>query len=173
MELKEIAALIRDVPDFPKPGIIFKDITTLTSDAAGFRAVMDIFIDRYKDQKIDKIVGIESRGFVFGGALGFELHCGVQLMRKPGKLPADTISASYELEYGTATLELHKDAVKPGERVLIIDDLLATGGTIEAATELVERLGGQVVELAFVIELDFLHGREKTGDRPIFSILHF
>lgn len=173
MDIKEIAGLIRDVPDFPKPGILFKDITTLISNAEGFRAVMDLLIERYRDKGIDKIVGIESRGFVFAGPLAYELGCGVQLMRKPGKLPYDKISASYELEYGTATLELHVDAIKPGEKVLIIDDLLATGGTIDAAASLIEKLDGELIECAFVIELDFLNGREKIGDRPVFSLIHF
>jgi adenine phosphoribosyltransferase len=173
MDLKQIAELIRDVPDFPKPGIIFKDITTLIADPEGLKAVIDLLRDRYKDRRIDKIVAIESRGFIFGGALAYLLDCGFQLLRKPGKLPADTISASYELEYATATLELHKDAIKPGERVLILDDLLATGGTIEAAASLVEQLGGEVVECAFVIELDFLNGRDKVGGKPIFSLIHF
>ncbi len=173
MDLKEVAALIRDVPDFPKPGVLFKDITTLIQDAEGFKTVIDIFVERYKDKGIDKVVGIESRGFMFAGALAYLLNCGVQLMRKPGKLPADTISASYELEYGSATLEIHKDAIKPGEKVLVVDDLIATGGTIEAASRLVEELGGELVELAFVVELDFLHGRDKIGDRPVHSLIHF
>jgi len=173
MEIHDIARLIRDVPDFPKPGILFKDITTLISNAEGFKAVMDLLIARYRGKGIDKIVAIESRGFVFAGPLAYALGCGVQLMRKPGKLPYRKISASYELEYGTATLEIHVDAVRPGEKVLIIDDLLATGGTIDAAASLIEQLGADLVECAFVIELDFLNGREKIGNRPVFSLIHF
>jgi adenine phosphoribosyltransferase len=173
MELTKLASLIRDVPDFPKPGILFKDITTLIADPVGFKATIDLLVERYRGQRLDKVVGIESRGFIFGGALAYQLGCGFQIVRKPGKLPARTRKVSYSLEYGTDTLEIHEDAIKAGDRVLLIDDLLATGGTMKAVAGLIKELGGEVVECAFVIELDFLKGRDKLAGWPVFSLLHF
>ncbi|HPQ70974.1 MAG TPA: adenine phosphoribosyltransferase [bacterium] len=171
--MNQLAATIRDVPDFPKPGILFKDITTLIADPKAFKTVIDMLVARYRDMKIDKVLAIESRGFIFGGALAYLLGCGFQIVRKPGKLPWKTRSASYELEYGSDTLEIHEDAVARGERVLLFDDLLATGGTMDAVADMVEDMGGEVVECAFVVELDFLNGREKLGKRDIFSLIHF
>jgi adenine phosphoribosyltransferase len=166
---ENLKTYIRDIPDFPKKGIIFKDITTLLSDKDAFKEAIDVFIGRYKGKKIDKIVAADARGFIFGGALAYELGTGFVPVRKKGKLPYKAISADYELEYGTDTLYAHEDCIVPGERVLIVDDLLATGGTAKAICELVKRLGGEVVELAFLIELDFLSGRSKLKDYLIFS----
>ena len=173
METKDLAALIRDVPDFPKPGVIFKDITTLVSHPEAFKTTIDAFANRYRRKRVHKVLAIESRGFIFGGALAYSIGAGFPIVRKPGKLPYKTKSASYDLEYGTDTLEIHEDAVSPGERILLFDDVLATGGTMNAVAGLVENLGGKVVECAFVIELDFLKGREKLVGRPIFSLIHF
>lgn len=170
MDLKSI---IRDVPDFPKPGIIFKDITPLFGNAQAYKYALDCLFEHYKDQKIDGVVGIEARGFMVGAPLAYLLEVGFIPVRKPGKLPADVVSASYDLEYGSNTLELHRDAVKPGQRVLLVDDLLATGGTMYAAAKLVEQLGGQVAGLAFLIELEFLNGREMLTDYDLFSLLSF
>ncbi len=164
---------IRDVPDFPKQGIIFKDITTLLKDAGAFKKVMDALYIRYKSKKIDKIVAIESRGFIFGGALANKLGAGFVPVRKKGKLPSETYSVSYDLEYGTDTLEIHRDAIKPGEKVLLLDDLLATGGTASAVSKLVEKMGGKIVELAFLIELEFLKGRDKLPGQNIFSMIKY
>ncbi|RMF95308.1 MAG: adenine phosphoribosyltransferase [Candidatus Schekmanbacteria bacterium] len=171
--MEEIKGFIRNIPDFPKAGINFKDITPLLGDAKAFKKVIDTFAERHSGNGIDKVVSVESRGFFFGAALAYRIGAGIVPVRKPGKLPYETISASYELEYGQDTLEIHKDAVKEGEKVLIIDDLLATGGTIGAVCELVEKLGGNIVEIDFVIELGFLNGREKLGERPIFSLIAF
>jgi len=158
---EDIKQQIRDVPDFPKKGIVFKDITPALADAKVFASIIDAFYNRFKDENIDKIAVIESRGFLFGAPLALRMGCGIVLLRKPGKLPYDSIKESYDLEYGSAALEIHKDAVKKGERVLIIDDLLATGGTAEAACKLVQKLGGEVAATSFLIELLFCHGREK------------
>lgn len=152
---------IRTVPDFPKKGIMFRDVTTLLQDPIGLKMCIDDFYKRYKDEKIDVIVGIDSRGFILGGALAYLLGKGFVPVRKKGKLPGKTISESYDLEYGSATLEIHTDAIKKGERIVIIDDLIATAGTMSAAINLVERLGGKVVECAIIVELPDLHGREK------------
>ena len=168
-----IKSRVRTVPHYPKQGIMFRDITTVLKDPIGLRATIDELVRRYKDVKIDKIAGIESRGFIFGGAVAYGLGAGFQIVRKPGKLPYKTRRASYELEYGVDTLEIHEDAVSPGERILLFDDVLATGGTMAAVATLVEELGGAVVECAFVIELDFLKGRDKLTGRPIFSLIHF
>jgi adenine phosphoribosyltransferase len=173
MDSSKLAALIRDVPDFPKPGIVFKDITTLIADADGFAATVDALVARYRDRQVDKVLAIESRGFIFGGAMARGLGCGMQIVRKPGKLPWKTKRVSYALEYGTDTLEIHEDAIRPGDRVVIVDDLLATGGTMGAVAGLVDALGGAVVECAFVVELAFLKGREKLGKWPCFSLLQF
>ncbi len=169
----DLSQAIRSIPDFPKKGIIFRDITTLLKDPEALKETMNRLALHYKDEKIDRIVGIESRGFIFGTPLALELGCGFILIRKPGKLPAEVVSQEYELEYGTDKLEIHKDAIETGERVLIVDDLLATGGTAEAACSLVEKVGGEIAGCAFVIELDFLEGRKKLTGRDIFSIVHY
>ena len=168
----DLRRAIRDIPDFPKKGIIFKDITPLLGSGPLFHKTIDILAERYRDQKIDTVLGIESRGFILGAAVAYRLGAGFCIVRKPGKLPYETHRASYQLEYGSDSLEIHSDAVKLGTRVLVVDDLLATGGTAAAACELVQRLGGEVVECAFLIELAFLKGREKLGCR-VFSILSY
>jgi adenine phosphoribosyltransferase len=173
MNSEELKSKIRSIPDFPQKGIIFRDITTLVKDPDAFRYVIDHLYERYKDKKLDAIVGIESRGFIFCGALADRLKVAFIPARKPGKLPAETISESYDLEYGKATLEMHKDAIKRGMRVLVVDDLLATGGTIEAACKLVERLGGEVVEIWVLIELSFLNGRKKIAKYPCHSLIKY
>ncbi len=169
----DLKSKIRAVPDFPKPGILFYDITTLLADPEAFRTVIDRLAEPYANQKIDKIVGIESRGFIFGAPLSERLNVGFVPVRKPGKLPSDFIEESYDLEYGSNTLCIHKDAVSPGERVLVIDDLLATGGTMAATAKLIQRLEGEIVSLACVIELLFLNGREKLKGHPVFSLLTY
>src|SRR6266545_1287848 len=166
-----LADLVRNIPDFPIPGIQFKDITTLLSDGAAFTQVVDTFAARYQDRGIDAIVGIESRGFIFSAPLAYRLGVGLVPVRKHGKLPAATYRVEYELEYGSNKLEIHRDALKPGARVVVIDDLLATGGTVAAACQLVEMAGGVVQEVAFLIELAFLNGRERLGNYPIYSMV--
>jgi len=156
-----VKSKIRDILDFPVKGIVFKDITTVLRDREGFKKIIDFFTEKFKNEKIDYIAGIESRGFIFGAALAYELGAGFVPLRKPGKLPGETLSQSYELEYGTDTLQIHKDAIEPGKKVVIIDDLLATGGTASAACHLVARTGAEVVAAAFVIELAGLKGRDK------------
>jgi adenine phosphoribosyltransferase len=170
---EQIRSKVRDVPDFPKKGIIFKDITPVLGDKDAFKKAIDIMAARYEGKGIDQVVGIESRGFIFGAPLAYKLGAGFTPVRKKGKLPADTVGVTYELEYGTDTLEIHKDALGPGHRVVIVDDLLATGGTAEAVTRLVAQLGAEVVEIAFMIELEFLKGREKLPDVPIYSLLKY
>ena len=169
----DLAALIRDVPDFPVEGVLFKDITTLLQNAQGFREAVDALASRYADQQIDQVAAIESRGFLFGAPLAYKLGTGLVPIRKAGKLPAKVIGAEYSLEYGTATLEMHVDAIHPGQRVLLVDDLLATGGSARAAIDLVERLGGVVVALALVIELEFLQGAKKLEGYDVFSLIRF
>lgn len=169
-QLKEI---IRDIPDFPKKGIIFKDITTLLQDANSYQRMVDLLSHRYIGQRIDKVVGVEARGFIIGAALAYKLCAGIVLVRKPGKLPSETFSKTYDLEYGTDTLEIHKDAIKPGERVLIADDLLATGGTMSAVVDMVQEMGGDIVDCCFMAELDFLNGRNKLPKGKVFSLLNF
>lgn len=169
----DLAKSIRSIPDFPKKGIVFRDITTLLKDPAALKEMMTQLRARYKDERIDKIVGIESRGFIMGTPLALELGCGLVLVRKPGKLPSEVVAMEYELEYGFDKLEIHKDAIDDGEKVLIVDDLLATGGTAEATCKLVEKVGGDIAGCAFVIELDELQGRKKLEGRDIFSIVHF
>lgn len=173
MTVENLKAKIRDVPDFPKPGILFKDITTLLEDGEAFHHAIDLLGDRYRTEKIDVVACVEARGFIIGSALAYKLSSGIVPIRKPGKLPYKTYQASYQLEYGTDSLEIHQDAIRPGQRVLIADDLLATGGTTGAVATLVNRLGGQVVELAFLIELAFLEGRKKLKDYPVFSLIQF
>jgi adenine phosphoribosyltransferase len=171
--MNNLKKLIREVPDFPKPGINFYDITTLLKDPAGWHEVMDELRDHYKDLKVDVVVGIEARGFFFAPALAYLLGAGFVPVRKPGKLPAETETVEYALEYGTDRLQVHKDAITKGTRVLIVDDVLATGGTAAAVASLVERLGGTVVSMGFVVELDFLNGRAKLPGREIYSMLHY
>jgi adenine phosphoribosyltransferase len=157
----DIKSLIRDVPDYPIKGILFKDITTLIKDGAGFRFAINEFVNRYKNSEIDKIVGIESRGFIFGAALAFELGIGFVPVRKKGKLPAETVGIEYALEYGTDRIEIHIDAIGKGEKVLLVDDLIATGGTAGAAITLIESMGGTVIESCFVVDLPFLGGSKE------------
>ena len=165
--------LIRTVPDFPKPGILFYDITTLLKDKTGFAQLIDAFAAHYIGKDIDVVLGIEARGFIFGPALAYRLNAGFVPVRKPKKLPAPTAKVSYDLEYGTDSLEIHLDAIQPGQRVLIVDDLLATGGTMQATVQLVEKLGGEIVGIGFAIELDFLKGRNKFPSFEVFSLLHY
>jgi len=164
---------IRDIPDFPKPGILFKDITTLLQNKVAFKKAVDGLADKFKDKKIDLVVAVEARGFILGGAVAHKLGAAFVPVRKKGKLPWKTNSATYELEYGTDTLEMHHDAIKPTDRVLIIDDLLATGGTVKAVTDLVKQLQGKIVGIAFLIELTFLKGKDKLKDYPIFSLIKY
>jgi len=164
---------IREIPDFPRPGILFRDITPLLSDGRAFRQAIDTIGERYQDQKIDVVVGVEARGFIMGAALAYKLRAGNILIRKSGKLPYKTHRTTYDLEYGTDSLEIHQDAFKAGMRVLIADDLLATGGTIAAAVDLVQKLGGHIVEIAFLIELTALKGRERLKDYSVFSLLQY
>ncbi len=171
--MEHLKALIRDVPDFPMQGILFRDVTPLLRDPQGLAQVVDAFAERYRGQGIDVVAGIESRGFLFGAPLAVALGVGFVPIRKLGKLPADKISREYALEYGTNSLEVHRDAVRSGERVLLLDDLLATGGTARAAAELLEELGAKVVEAAFVIELAFLDGRKALGGRPAHALLTY
>ena len=168
-----IKSIIRDVPDFPKKGILFKDITTLLARGDLFQEVINQIAGRYKSKKIDQVVGIESRGFIFGSAVAYKLGAGIVPVRKKGKLPYKTISATYQLEYGTDTLEMHEDAVGKGTRVLIVDDLLATGGTARATAELVESAGGKIAGFAFLIELEFLKGRQKLKNYDILSLIQY
>jgi adenine phosphoribosyltransferase len=173
LAVPDLKKLIREVPDFPKPGILFYDITTLLKDKAGFRAVIDALKAHYEHAGIDVILGIEARGFIFGPALAYALGTGFVPIRKPKKLPAETASVRYDLEYGSDSLEIHRDAVQAGQKVLIVDDLLATGGTARAATQLTESLGGRVEGVAFVIELLFLNGRTKLAGYDVFSLLAY
>ena len=173
MTMDDLKSKIRAVPDFPKAGILFYDITTLLQDPAGFRAAIDSLALPFKDQSIDIVVGIESRGFIFGAAVADRIGAGFSPVRKPGKLPSTCVRATYDLEYGTDSLEIHADAVKNGQKVLIVDDLLATGGTARATTDLVKGLGGQVHALAFLIELVALNGRAKLAGETIHSVLKY
>ena len=167
----DLAQYIRNVPDFPVEGIQFKDITTLLQDPVPFSGSVEALLEHYDEQEIDVVVGIESRGFIWGAVLAYELGVGFVPVRKPNKLPAETIRAEYTLEYGTNALEMHKDAIQPGQKVLVIDDLLATGGTAQATCELVEKLGGEIVGVAFLIELIFLNGREKLSDYDVLALV--
>lgn len=170
---EDLKSIVRSVPDFPKKGIVFRDITTLLSDRNAFQKTIDIFHERYKDQRIEKVVSVESRGFIFGSVLAYRLGAGFVPIRKPGKLPSEKIREQYQLEYGTDAMEIHRDAIQRGERVLMHDDLLATGGTVLAACRLVERLGGKIVGLSFLIELRFLNGRNRLEPYDIFSIIGY
>lgn len=164
---------VRSIVDWPIEGVIFRDLTTLMKDEEAFKESCDIFYERYKDQKIDKIIGIDARGFVFGAVLAYKLGVGFVPVRKKGKLPPETIEEIYSLEYGSGTLEIHKDAFNPGERVVIVDDLIATGGTVGATVKLVRKIGGDILECAFLIELPDLNGREQIVDCPIFALMEF
>ena len=171
--MEHLKKIIREVPDFPKPGILFYDITTLLKDAAGFKSVIDALRAHYRNTRVDLVLGIEARGFIFAPALAYALGAGFIPVRKPNKLPAKTVRETYQLEYGTDSLEIHADAIQPGQNVLIVDDLLATGGTAAAVGRLVEKLGGKVAGFGFVVELDFLHGREKLPGYDVFSLLQY
>ncbi len=171
--MEDIKRAIRDVPDFPKPGIIFKDITPILQNVEIFQKTIQTLIQRYQNKNFDKIAGIESRGFLFASALAYALKKSFVLVRKKGKLPWKTVSMPYDLEYGTDTVQMHEDAVHPGDKVLLVDDLLATGGTSAAACELVQKMGGKILECAFVVELDFLKGREKLKGVEVYSMVHF
>jgi len=170
---ESIKSKIRTVPHWPKEGIMFRDITTLLKDAQGFKETIDLLHKRYKDKKIDKVVGIESRGFIFGAPLAYLLGCGFVPIRKPGKLPAECESEEYTLEYGKDKIEIHKDAINKGDRVLIVDDLIATAGTASAARNLVKKLGGVIIECAFIVELTDLKGRDKLKGENVYSVVEF
>jgi adenine phosphoribosyltransferase len=171
--LEILKTKIRDIHDFPKPGVIFKDITPLLGDPQAFNMVVNLLADRYIGQHIDRVVGVEARGFILGAALAYKLNTGLILVRKPGKLPADTLKAAYELEYGVDQLEIHRDALAPGSRVVLVDDVIATGGTIRAALALIKKLQCEVVELAFLIELCALRGRQHLQGYTIFSLFQY
>ncbi len=171
--IEQVKALIRDVPDFPQQGIVFKDITPLLADENAFSSVIDLIVVNYGRGNIDKVVGIEARGFILASPVAYHFGAGFVPVRKEGKLPWDSEREEYELEYGTAVLEVHKDGIRPGERVLIVDDVLATGGTARATARLVERLGGKVVGVACLIELSFLNGRQAVADYDFFSLISF
>ncbi len=171
--MEDLKQVIRDIPDFPKKGIIFKDITTLLADAKSFHRLVDLMAHRYIGEKIDQVVGIEARGFILGAALAYKLGTGITLVRKSGKLPYKTRSISYDLEYGSDTLEIHEDAFRPGDRVIVADDLLATGGTMAAVVDLIKNAGAELHECAFMAELEFLNGRSKLPEGKVYSLLKF
>jgi len=173
MNCEPLKKLIREVPDFPKKGILFYDITTLLKDKLGFAMLIDALSEYYLDKEVDLVLGMEARGFIFGPALAYRLNAGFVPVRKPGKLPAATSQVSYDLEYGSNTLEVHKDAIEKGQRVIIVDDLLATGGTAEATAKLATQLGAEIAGLGFVVELDFLNGKDKLKPYDVFSLLHY
>jgi len=170
MDLKKY---IRNIPDFPQKGVMFRDITTLLKEPSVFKYTVDQFVNKYKNEHIDKVVSVEARGYIFGGALAYNLNCGFVPVRKPGKLPADTISQEYTLEYGKNIVEIHKDAISRGDRILVFDDLLATGGTVKATCQLVKILGGQVIGCAFIINLTYLQGTKKLKDYPVFYLIEY
>ena len=172
-DIQDLHAAVRDVPDFPKPGIIFKDITPILADPVLFKKAVHLLAETVGEQKIDKIVGVEARGFIFGGAMAHHMGAGFVPLRKKGKLPGKTHETSYTLEYGEAVIELHQDAIQPGETVLLVDDLLATGGTAAAAVNLVQQLDAKLIGIAVLVELEFLNGRDKLSDHSIFSILQY
>jgi len=173
MMIEMLKAKIRDIPDFPQPGIVFKDITPLLGDAKAFGAAIERLRQRYSGQHVDYVVGVEARGLVIGAALANALGTGFIMVRKPGKLPAETLQATYQLEYGTDSLEIHLDAMSPGSQVVIVDDVLATGGTMTAVTELVATLKAEIIELAFLIELSFLNGRSKLTNHSLYSLIQY
>jgi adenine phosphoribosyltransferase len=172
-EKNGLAGYIRNIPDYPKPGILFRDITTLLKDRKAFRQAVQLMTDKYRNKKIDAVVAVEARGFILGGAVAHRLNAGFIPVRKKGKLPAKTHSVTYNLEYGTDTLEIHLDAFGPGTRILVIDDLLATGGTVRAVTDLIQQLKGKIVGIAFLIELVDLKGREKLKGFPLYSLIKY
>jgi adenine phosphoribosyltransferase len=172
-DCEPLKALIRTIPDFPKPGILFYDITTLLKDPKGFAMLIDALAQYYMEKDVDLVLGIEARGFIFGPALAYRLNAGFVPVRKPRKLPGPTARVTYDLEYGSDTLEIHQDAIEPGQRVVLVDDLLATGGTMEATTRLVQQLGGTIAGLGFAVELDFLKGRDRLQEYDVFSLLHY
>jgi adenine phosphoribosyltransferase len=169
--VNDLSAIIRDIPDFPKPGVLFKDITPLLADPGALSLAVEFMTQPYRHMRVDKVVGAESRGFIFGTAVARNLSSGFVPIRKPGKLPAETRSLTYALEYGTDTMEIHADAIKPGQRVLLVDDLLATGGTMKACCDLVSMLGGEIVGIAVLIELMFLKGRDKLASYELYSVI--
>ncbi|MBE0447761.1 MAG: adenine phosphoribosyltransferase [Actinobacteria bacterium] len=169
----DLKSYVRDIPDWPKEGIIFRDITPLLGDGRSFKYAIDMIANHYKDKNINAVLGAEARGFILASALAYRLGCGFIPARKPGKLPYNTLRAEYELEYGIDSLEMHEDAIKPNERILVVDDVIATGGTAAAKVELVEKLGGVVAGIAFLIELSFLNGRSKLGDHDILSLITY
>jgi adenine phosphoribosyltransferase len=173
VDIESLKALVRTVPDFPKPGILFYDITTLLKDKTGFAQLIDAMAAHYLTRKVDLVLGIEARGFIFGPALAYRLNAGFVPVRKPRKLPAPVARVTYDLEYGTDTLEIHLDAIQPGQNVVLVDDLLATGGTMEATVKLVKQLGGNISGLGFAVELDFLKGRDRFAEYDVFSLLHY
>ncbi|MBZ5520962.1 MAG: adenine phosphoribosyltransferase [Acidobacteriia bacterium] len=172
-DCEHLKELIREVPDFPKKGILFYDITTLLKDRVGFARLIDSLSEHYLNSAVDLVLGIEARGFIFGPALAYRLNAGFVPIRKPRKLPAETVKWTYNLEYGTDTLEIHKDAIRPGQRIVIVDDLLATGGTANACLQLAKSLGAEVAGMGFVVELDFLEGRKRFDGTEVFSLLHY
>ncbi len=173
MPAEDLRARIREVPDFPKPGILFYDITTLLKHGPSFREAVSLMLEPYRSTEIDLVVGMESRGFIFSAPMAFELGVGLVPVRKLGKLPHETLSVEYALEYGSNTLEIHRDAIEPGQRVLIVDDLLATGGTVRGTVDLVQRLGAEIVGLSFLVELVFLKGRERLDGLPVSSVIEY
>jgi len=173
MSADDLRAKIREIPDFPKPGILFYDITTLLKDPDAYREAIDLMVEPFRNDRIDVVVGMESRGFIFSAPMAYQLMAGLVPVRKLGKLPAETITVEYALEYGSNTLEIHRDAIEPGQRVLIVDDLLATGGTVGGTIELIERLRGEVVGLAFLVELEFLKGRDRLQGRRVTSVIKY
>jgi len=173
MRKRSLESCIRNIPDFPKPGILFRDITTLLKDKKAFKQAVDTLANKYKNKKIDLVVAVEARGFILGGVIAHKLGTGFVPVRKKGKLPWKTNSVTYDLEYGTDTLEMHHDAINPGDKVLIVDDLLATGGTVKAVTDLVKQLQGKIIGIAFLIELVDLKGKEKLKDYPVYSLIKY
>ncbi|MGN0400332.1 MAG: adenine phosphoribosyltransferase [Blautia sp.] len=171
--MKKLEEYVRSIPDFPEPGIIFRDVTSILQDADGLKLAVDSMQALLEDVDVDVIVGAESRGFIFGAPIAYNLHKPLILIRKKGKLPCETIEASYDLEYGSATIEMHKDSIKPGQKVVIVDDLIATGGTIEAAAKLIEELGGEVVKIVFLMELEGLKGRERLSKYDVASVIRY
>jgi len=173
MQAEELRARIREVPDFPKPGILFYDITTLLKDGSSFRMAIDLMLEPFLETPVDLVVGMESRGFIFSAPMAYRLGVGLVPVRKLGKLPHETLSVEYALEYGSNTLEIHRDAITEGQRVLIVDDLLATGGTVRGTVDLVRRLGGEIVGLSFLVELLFLKGRDRLKEFPVSSVIQY
>ena len=173
MSAEDLRAKIREIPDFPKPGILFYDITTLLKEPKAYKESIDLMLEPYKKERIDIVVGMESRGFIFSSPMAYQLNAGLVPVRKLGKLPAETITVEYALEYGSNTLEIHRDAIDAGQRVLIVDDLLATGGTVHGTIELVERLQGEVVGLGFLVELEFLKGRDRLQGHRVESVIRY